>query len=70
MEIDEISEDEILCELKMEIKAAKNMYTWARDNGLCGEQVADIVKGRHKMQPKVAAVLGYSPVRKWVKNVD
>jgi hypothetical protein len=64
----EISTDEILSELRAEIKAAKSVYAWARSNGLLENQVYPILKGKRKMEPAVAAALGYYPVRKWAKN--
>lgn len=63
----EISEDEILSELRAEIRASKSAYSWAKSNGLHENDVYCVLKRRGKMSPKVAEALGYTPVRKWVK---
>ena len=65
---EELTQDEMLDLLRLEIKSAKSVYAWARANGLVEDEVYPILKGKRLMAPNVARVLGYEPVRKWVKS--
>lgn len=64
-----INDDDILAELRQAVNACKGRpWTWAKENGVNGEQVSAIYKGKRPMEPKIAEALGYHAIRMWIKN--